>query len=615
MRGAQTVGTALSMDGRAAASADLGAPVEAPTIPAAFRRTVARYGDRVALRELGGIRELTWAQADQRVRSIAAGLVGLGLRRGDTMAILLPNIIECHLVDYAAAHLGAVPFTIFNSSSVDQIAYQIENASARIVVTGQQFADKVRAALAALADPVEHLVLVDGDAGLTLAEVEQAGDPAFDVDAAVDAIQPDDLATLIYTSGTTGRPKAAQWSHRTVMAQQRSLDAAVPLARIGVISFLPMAHAGGRINAQYSCLVHGASMTVCPDIRDLPRCIIDARPDALFSTPRLFEKLQVAIEGLIERETDEELRGAYKAAVEIGLRRVAAEDSASDVRPEVADQLAEEHERGKDLLRPVLATLGLDRISAAYIGGAPCPPDLVRFFRAVGVPLLEAYGATEVSLNIFNRLDDFKTGSAGKPLPGVEIKVLPDGELLARSEMNMVGYRNDPEKTAEAIDEDGWVHTGDIVTVDDEGFVSIVDRKKEIMINGSGKNLSPAYIETTISGQSSLIGQFVAIGEGRPYVAALVTLDPEALAAQAERLGIEGLSTEEALTSPRVLAEVKAAVDRGNELLNGSEAVRRFAVVSTAWLPDSEELTPTAKVKRRVLNQKYADQIEALYRA
>jgi long-chain acyl-CoA synthetase len=614
MSGVETAGTTSSRGGGGAANVDLGAPVEAPTIPAAFRRTVARYGDRLALRELGGARELTWAEAARRVRGIAAGLAGLGLRRGDTMAILLPNTIECHLVDYAAAHLGAVPFTIFNSSSADQIAYQIGNAGARIVVTEQQFAGKVGAALATLANSVEHLVVVDGAAGLTLAAVEEAGDPAFDVDAAVDAIQPDDLATLIYTSGTTGPPKAAQWSHRTVMAQQRSLDAAVPLPRIGVVSFLPMAHAGGRINAQYMSLVHGASMTVCPDIRDLPRCIIDARPDALFSTPRLFDKLRVAIEGLIEREADDELRAAYKAAVEVGLRRVAAEDNASDVPPEVADQLAEEHERGKDLLRPLLAALGLDRITASYIGGAPCPPDIVRFFRAVGVPVLEAYGATEVSLNIFNRLDDFKTGSAGKPLPGVEIKVLPDGELLARSEMNMVGYRNDPEKTAEAIDEDGWVHTGDIVTVDDEGFVSIVDRKKEIMINSSGKNLSPAYIESTISGQSSLIAQFVAIGEGRPYVAALVTLDPEALASQAERLGIEGLSTEEALASPQVLAEVQAAVDRGNQLLNGSEAVRRFAVISTAWLPDSEELTPTAKLKRRVLHQKFADEIERLYR-
>jgi long-subunit acyl-CoA synthetase (AMP-forming) len=614
MRDAQAVGTMSSTDGGATVPGDLGAPVDAPTIPAAFRRTVALYGDRVALRELGGTRELTWAEADRRVRRIAAGLAGLGLRRGDTMAILLPNTIECHLVDYAAAHLGAVPFTIFNSSSADQIAYQIGNAGARILVTEQQFAAKVGAASAALAEPLQHLVFVDGDSGLTLAEVEQAGDPAFDVDAAVDAIQPDDLATLIYTSGTTGQPKAAQWSHRTVMAQQRSLDAAVPLPRIGVISFLPMAHAGGRINAQYSCLVHGATMTVCPDIQDLPRCILDARPDALFSTPRLFEKLQVAIEGLIEREEDDDLRKAYRTAVDVGLRRVAAEDSASDAPAEVADQLAEEHERGKDLLRPLLAALGLDRIAAAYIGGAPCPPDLVRFFRAVGVPLLEAYGATEVSLNIFNRLDDFKTGSAGKPLPGVEIKVLADGELLARSEMNMVGYRNDPDKTAEAIDEDGWVHTGDIVTVDDEGFVSIVDRKKEIMINASGKNLSPAFIETTISGQSSLIGQVVAIGEGRPYVAALVTLDTEALAAQAERLGIEGLSTEEALAAPQVLAAVQAAVDRGNELLNGSEAVRRFGVVCTAWLPDSEELTPTAKLKRRVLHEKYADQIESLYR-
>ncbi|MFF2847652.1 AMP-dependent synthetase/ligase [Streptomyces sp. NPDC058001] len=602
--------------GATATGALLAAPVDAPTVPEAFRRTVARHRDRIALRTMGGGTQLTWGELDRRVRSVAAGLATLSLGHGDTMAVLLPNTVECHLADYAAAHLGAIPFTIFNSSSVEQIAYQIGNAGARVAITERQFADKVRAAVMMLDGQVEHLIVIGGGEGvdeLTLSALEMAGDPAFDLDAMVDAIDADDIATIIYTSGTTGPPKAAQWSHRTVMAQQRGLDAALPMPRVGIISFLPMAHAGGRINAHYSSLLHGATVTVCPDIRDLPDCLIEARPDALFSTPRLFEKLRVSIEGLIEAETDATLRETHRKTLRLGLRRVTAEDNATDIPARAAQELVEEHTRGTELLKPLLAELGLDRIRAAYIGGAPCPPEIVRFFRAVGMPVLEAYGATEVSLNIFNRLDDFKTGSAGKPLPGVEIMVLDDGELLTRAEMNMVGYRNEPEKTAETIDADGWVHTGDIVTVDAEGFVSIVDRKKEIMIDGAGKNLSPAYIETTISGQSSLIAQVVAIGEGRRHVAALITLDPEALRTFAHRKGLDGMSPEESAASPELRSEVQAAVDRGNALLNGNEQVKRFVLLPAAWVPDSEELTPTAKLKRRVIHAKYAAEIESMY--
>uniref|UniRef100_UPI0015F01569 AMP-dependent synthetase/ligase n=1 Tax=Pseudonocardia pini TaxID=2758030 RepID=UPI0015F01569 len=523
-----------------------------------------------------------------------------------------PNIIECHLVDYAVSLAGGVPFTIFNSSAADQIAYQVRNAEATIMITDRAFADKVGVALDTLDGQVTHLIVIDAESGLNLAAVEAAGDPAFDFAAVAEAISPDDVATMIYTSGTTGPPKAALWSHRTILAQQRALDEAIPLPRIGIVDFLPMAHAGGRINVHYMSLVHGATVTVCPDIRDLSACLVDARPDVLFSTPRAFEKLQVGIESLLTAESAER-QAELRRVIEIGLRRSAAEDNATDVPAEAAADLVAEHERGKELLKPLLAHLGLDRVVVAIIGGAPTPPEIVRYFFAVGLPVLEAYGATEVSLNIFNRLDDFKTGSAGKPLPGVEIKVAEDGELLARADMNMIGYRNEPEKTAETIDPDGWVHTGDIVQVDADGFVSIVDRKKEIMINGVGKNLSPAYIETTISGESPLIGQVVAIGEGRRYVGALITLDREALPAVAARLGLADRSVDELAASEEIRAEVQAAVDRGNEHLNGNEQVRSFVIVPDAWVPDSDELTPTAKLKRRIIHVKYADQIESLF--
>jgi long-chain acyl-CoA synthetase len=593
-----------------------GPPVEAPTVCEAFQRVVARFPDRVALRTLGGGFSLTWSQLGARVAAIAAGLAGLGVRHGDTVAMLLPNIPECHLVDYAAIHLGAVPFTIFNSSPAGQIEHQVRNAGAAVFVTQRKFLPQVHQAAANLGGQVKHLIVVDGDtAKTTLEDVEAAAGPGFDFEASWRSVSAEDLVTLIYTSGTTGPPKGAQWSHRTVMAQQRALAAAVPMPADGVISFLPMAHAGGRITAHYMALVHGAPITTCADMKQLPAHLVDARPDAFFSVPRLWEKLQVAIEAMIETEPDQERRAALKRAVEVGLRRVRAED-AGGAAATAADlaELTQNHAAGLALLHPILTRLGLDRIKAAFVGGAPSSPELAQFFRAVGIPLLEAYGLTEGSLSIFNRVDDFKCGTAGKPLPGVEIKLAEDSELLQRSKLSMVSYRGDPQQTAAALDTDGWLHTGDIATIDEQGYVAIIDRKKEIIISSAGKNMSPANIESAIKGESSLIGQVMAIGDRRPYVTALITLDPEAVPVYAKRLGLDETSPAELAARPELRREIEQAIERGNQRLNRNEQVKKFTLLPVPWLPDSDELTPTAKLKRRPIQLKYAEQIEALYR-
>jgi long-chain acyl-CoA synthetase len=227
--------------------------------------------------------------------------------------------------------------------------------------------------------------------------------------------------------------------------------------------------------------------------------------------------------------------------------------------------------------------------------------------------MLEAYGLTEGCLNIFNRVEMFKSGSAGKPLPGVEVRLGDDGELLVRSDLNFVGYRHQPEATADAMDADGWLHTGDIATIDDNGFISIVDRKKELIINSAGKNMSPATIESAVNGESSLIGQVVAIGDRRKYVTALITLDPEAVSTYARRFGLSDRSLEELAAAREIQREVASAVERGNRRLNSNEQIKKFTVLPTVWLPDSDELTATAKLKRRVIHVKYAEEIEHLY--
>jgi long-subunit acyl-CoA synthetase (AMP-forming) len=586
-------------------------PVEAGTVCEAFQRVVTRYPDRPALRTLGGELTLTWAQLGRRVAAVAAGLAGLGIRHGDTIAMLLPNTPECHLVDYAAVHLGAVPFTIFNSSPPAQIEHQVRRADAAIMVTQRAFLPQVREALNRLEGQVKHLVVIDGDGAdgtLTLADVEAAAVPGFDFGAAWRAVRADDLVTIIYTSGTTGTPKAAQWSHRTAMAQQRALAAAVPVATDGLISFLPLAHAGGRITAHYMALIHGATITTCPDMKQVAAYFIDARPDVIFSVPRVWEKLQVAIEAMIESEPDPDHRAEVRAALDASLRQVRAQDGGTG-----SGQAAPELQASGKLLRPILAKLGLENVKGAFVGGAPSPPELSQFFRAVGIPLLEAYGLTEASLPLFNRVDDFRCGTAGKPLPGVEIRIADDGELLARSEFSMAGYRGDPEQTAAVLDADGWLHSGDIATIDEQGFVTIIDRKKELIISSSGKNMSPVSIESAIGGESSLIGQVLAVGDKRNYVAALITLDPEAAAVRAKRLGLDAAWPGDLAGQPEIRREVEEAVTRGNQRLNRSEQIKKFALLPVAWLPDSDELTPTGKLKRKAIQAKYADQIESLY--
>jgi long-chain acyl-CoA synthetase len=599
-----------------------GEPVAARTLPEAFQRTVATYPDKAAIRTIGGAVELTWAELGERVRGLAGSLALLGCRRGDRVALLMRNLVENHMVDYALAHLGAVPFGIFNTSPVDQVVYQVEHAEAEILVTEARYLPKVAEAVAKLGTQVRHVIVVDPDGEqpelvgnqIAFDEVEATPNPDFDFEASWQAVEPEDIACIIYTSGTTGPPKAAMWSNRMITEGVRAIDAAIPLPRRGLISFLPMAHAGGRNNGHHYALAYGAAITVCPDMNDVAAALVDVHPDLFSSSPRVYEKLQVAIESLIEAEP-EDSRRALKEALELGLRFSHAEEAGSVESLAELEALRERRERGVELFKPILAKVGLDQLDVVIIGGATVSAELVHFFRAVGTPMLEAYGSTEVMLNVFNRVDDFKTGTAGQALPGVELRIAEDGEILCRGPLNFSGYFKDPDKTAEVMRPDGWVHTGDIGTRDDDGFLRIVDRKKEIMINSYGKNMAPVVIETAIIEESSLIAQFVAIGESRRYVTGIVTLDPVAVQTFVGRHPeLAGLSVSEAVESDLVQAEIAAAVERGNSHLNSNEQVKKFAIVGLSWEPGSEILTPTAKVKRRIVNQQYADVIDGLYR-
>ncbi len=484
--------------------------LDATTVCEAFQMTVEDNADQVALRTPGGAVELTFAEYAERVRAIAAGLHALGVRRGDTVGIMMLNRPEFNLCDTAAMHLGATPFSIYNTSSPEQIAYLFGNAGNRVVITETQFLDAIRAAEV---EGIEQTICIDGapEGTIGLDELEAAEQPDdFDFEATWQAVEPDDLITLCYTSGTTGPPKGVQLTHANIMAQGRCAAATMdwrPGDRI--TSYLPHAHIADRFTSHYAQMLYGQQVTVVADPRQIVAALPDARPTVWGAVPRIWEKIKAALE---------------------------------------AQGITDPSALPEEAKAAIRAKLGLDECRWTISGAAPSPIEVLEYFTDARDPDRRALGDVGADLHAPRSTRRRTSGSApsARPCPGIELKLAEDGELLAKGPTVMKGYRNEPEKTAEAIDADGWMHTGDIAEIDDDGYVKIVDRKKELIINAAGKNMSPANIEPRLKASSPLIGQAIAIGDRRPYNVALLVLDPDVCAEWAEKNGLDDASADRA---------------------------------------------------------------------
>jgi long-chain acyl-CoA synthetase len=582
-----------------ASRAERPAGLNASTMPEAFQATAQAHPERVALRTKDDEFSMTWAEYAEKVRSLMAGLAALGLGRGDTLAIMLTNRPEFHFFDTAALHLGATPFSLYNTYTGEQIAYLVGDAGARIVVAEKGFLDRVQGI-----EGVEHIVVVDAgdlDEALTIADVEAEGDPEFDFEAAWRAVKPDDVLTLIYTSGTTGPPKGVQLTHGNEISAVQGFNEVVPFPDDGrVISWLPMAHIAERTASHYLPIMLGFTTTCCPDPRQVVAYLPDVHPTWFFAVPRIWEKLKAAMEAAFAAEQDEAKRQATEWALGVGMKKVELIQAGEEVPAEVDEEYAKADEL---VLSKIRARLGFDQVEVVNVGAAPTPREVIEFFHAIGVPLAELWGMSETAgYGACNPPEKIKIGTVGPVAPEAEIKLAEDGEVLIRGPFVMPGYRNQPEKTREAIDEDGWLHTGDVGEFDEDGYLKIVDRKKELIINAAGKNMSPANIEAKVKASSPLIGQAIAIGDGRPYNVALITLDPDVAPYFIEQNGPEA-----------VQAEVQRGVDAANEQLARVEGIKKFKLLDEEWLPGGDELTPTMKLKRKPILEKYAEEIEELY--
>jgi long-chain acyl-CoA synthetase len=584
----------------------------AATIAEAFRITAAEREGDIAIRTKDDAFTITWGSLRDRADALAAGLHALGLRRGDTLALMIGNRPEFHLCDIAGMMVGAAPFSIYATYTAEQIAYLVSDAEAKILICEQAYLDRVLEARKSL-PALEHVIVIDGEAPggtLALADIE-GSDAEFDVDASVAALEPTDILTLIYTSGTTGPPKGVQLVHRNLMAACEGLDELIEFPKDGrVISWLPSAHVAERNAHHYLPIVYGLQITCCEDPRQVLSYLPEVRPSWFFAVPRIWEKLKAGLETMLASQPEEQ-RAKVQEALDASLRKVRLEQAGEEVPAELADEVAR---ADAEIFAGLRTMLGLDQVEAINVGAAPTPVEVLEFFHAIGLPLAELWGMSETcGAGTVNPPQAIRLGTVGPPAPGVEIKLDTDGEVLIRSDVVMSGYRNLPEKTAESFTEDGFLRTGDIGEFDEAGYLKIVDRKKELIISAAGKNMSPANIEATLKAASPLIGQACCIGDRRPYNTALIVLDADFAPMWAGQQGIEDTSLEALATDERMLAAVTEGVAAANEKLAKVEQVKKFTVVAGDWLPGGDELTPTMKLKRKPIAEKYDAAIESMY--
>jgi long-chain acyl-CoA synthetase len=607
----------------AAARADIEGVIEGRTVADALAATVERYGDRPAYSDKADgradWRTFTWQQMYDAARDVAAALVDSGVEPGRTVAIMATNRIEHLVADMGAMLAGAVPMSIYNTLSPDQIAFIAGQARpAAVFVETADHLERWRTTLTEQ-DGISAIV------GIADARLDDARFATWDefvargataphdvVDSRTAALTADSMATILYTSGTTGDPKGVELSHRNVLFDCEAGLRIIGLERpIVSVSYLPYAHIAERILSLYNPQHYGDShMYLVADPTLLLGALGEVHPEEFFGVPRVWEKIQSGLSGLLAMEPDAAKKAAIEGAMQVGTEYVESLQVGHTTTPALQARYDAVNEA---VLGPIKAMLGLDRVVWAASASAPMPLEVARFFAGLGMPIYDIWGMTETCGGATAcGPGAFKLGTVGRAYPGIELRVADDGELLARGPIMTAGYHRRPEATAGLIDADGWLHTGDIATIDEDGFVSIIDRKKELIITSAGKNISPSNIESLLK-ESPVIGHALAFGDNRPYVVAVLTLDGEVAPVVARMGGVEFTDLADLAAKPEILAMAHEAVDKANARLSRPEQVKAFELLPVEWTAESEELTPTLKLKRRVVHTKYADVIDRLY--
>lgn len=565
------------------------------TIPSAFLETVKRDPDLVALVDgLGNATRLSYAQYADQVARFAAGLRAHGARRGDRIALLFDNCVEFHIADLAAQFAGLIPFSVYTASTPEQLAFVLKDSGATLLICDAAYLDKAKKATEGL-----HTTMivagksVDSSTWSSLLEHEPV-----DLASEAAAVEPDDIATIIYTSGTTGPPKGVMLTQKNVFqnAQGYIQRSETDVSAQHMVSYLPMAHIAERVVSFYAAVVGGQTVWPCRRVSELPDYLKLVRPGALFGVPLIWERLKTNIEMQMAQ------RGRLNQLFQWSL--VASHSWVPLWRQ--CGRLTR-----RLFARRILETIGLNQLRYASSGGAGIDPSVIAWFRDLGVPLTESYGMSESSGPMTWTPQTFRPGSSGQAMPNVSVRIAKDGEILCKGPTVFAGYWGNEARTKEVL-RDGWLHTGDIGEIDRKGYVSVVGRKKDIIVTRGGENFSPANIESALSAHP-LIAQACVVGDGKPYLAALIVVDEAEARQYFTNEGIEFASLSAVSTHERLIGAVSQIVDTVNAAHSRGEQLRRFKVLDHTWENNFELLTPTLKPKRRAILERYAREIDSLY--
>jgi long-chain acyl-CoA synthetase len=579
------------------------------TIPRLWRDAVARNTGAAYLVETSdGWRDVSWAEAAERVELLANGLLARGVEKGDAFAILARNTLEWALFDFALGHVGAIGVAIYANSSRADVHYLLEHSeSIGVLCEDEEQRAKVEAGRSSL--PLLRHVLTYDDLGALEEEGRafRAASPDA-LDEAVAAIDEEDLFTFIYTSGTTGPPKGCMIRHRNYYAMVAVVDELPDHSAPGdvMLLYLPLAHNFGRLMHLSGPYV-GYTIAFVADPLDVARVLPEVRPTILPSVPRVYEKVHTAV-----TSTFAEARGAKRRLIDWALDVGRRESLLRQQGRPLPRMLALQHRLADRLVfSKVKERLG-GRLRRPISGGAPLAKEIAELFDALGLCILEGYGLTEcTTAATTNRKDRYRFGTVGPALPGFELRLAEDGELVIRSETIFAGYFKEPEATAAVLDDDGWLQTGDIATIDEDGFVTITDRKKDIIVTAGGKNIAPQNLENDLK-TSQYVSQVMVVGDRRPFPAALITLDPVEIGKWAAEQGIEGDAATLARDA-RVEQLVSGIVDEVNRDRSRYEQLKRFRILPRDFEMEQGEVTPTLKLKRNVVLEHFADEVDALY--
>lgn len=598
------------------------------TLPSFFGETAEKYADEPAYSDKFHVpegqtwRTLTWSEAREQVLDIAAALIDLGVEHGDRIALMASNRNEHLLADIGALHAAATPMSIYNTLSQEQVAFISGQSTPKVAIL--ETSDHLRRWEVALSSDTgpSYVVMIDdpGFAGddrfLTWDDLLARGRAARE--ASPDAVAertaqltPDDPATILYTSGTTGNPKGVLLSQSGVCYEAVSTSSAAGLdGPQRSVSYLPLAHIAERVLALYTPQFIGGHVHNIADPAALLGALGEVHPTTFFGVPRVWEKIKTGISAKLAEDPNPDNQKMVADAMAAGLAWVSAQEVGGEMTPEIQ---AAYDAADAGILGFLRALLGLDQVVWAASAAAPMPVEVARFMAGLGIKVYDVYGMTETTgAATSNGPTGFKLGTVGRANPGIEVSLGEDGEVLMRGPIMTTGYFGNAEATAALIDADGWLHSGDIGTIDDDGFISIVDRKKELIITDAGKNIAPSNIENYLK-ESPLIGHAMAIGDARPYIVAILTLDGEIAPIIAQKMGIEYSDLADLVEKPEIRAMVQAAVDQANARLSRPEQVKSYELLPVEWTAESDELTPTLKLKRRVVNTKYADIVDRLY--